>query len=85
MAEEVRPNVVEFPASVILQPARMLRDLADGIEAGVYGEVGCLAVSMLADRLEVFAAGPDSAGPSAAGVLHAGFLKLNMALLEHGE
>lgn len=84
-ADDPGPNVVPFPPSAILQPTTMLRKLADDIDAGRYGEVGCVAVAMLADRLEVFAGGLDSDGPSAANVLHAGFLKLNMQLLDHGD
>lgn len=62
-----------------------LRKLADKIEAGEYGEVGCCAISMLADKLNVFSYGPDSAGPATACTLHAGFLYLQTAFLEHDE
>lgn len=64
--------------------ATTLRNIAAEIEAGQYGQVGCVAVAMLGDRLEVFAAGPDSDAPSAGMVLHAGFMKLSQALVEHG-
>lgn len=78
-------NVVEFPRSVLLSPADMLRNIAAAIEAGEYGEVGCVAIALLADRLNVFSAGPDSAGPSAATVLNAGALQLTLAIVEHGQ
>lgn len=78
-------KVVElcFPNS--RDPVASLRGLADDIEAGVYGTVGTVAVAMLADKLNVFGFGADCEGPSTAVVLHAGFMKLNIAILEHGE
>jgi len=64
--------------------AATLRKIADEIEAGDFGEVGCVGVSILGDRLRVFGAGPDSEGPSVAMVLHAGFMQLSSALVDHG-
>lgn len=62
----------------------MLRKLADDVEAGVYGDVACVGVAMLADQLEVFGFGPDSEAPSVAMTLQAGALKLTMPFLHHG-
>lgn len=61
-----------------------LRALADEIEAGKYGEVGCVAVAVLGDTLEVFGMGPDSEGPSVAALFQAGNLRLIGNLEAHG-
>ena len=61
-----------------------LRKIAQQIEDGVFGEVGCLSLVLLGDTLEVFAMGADSSAPSAALVLHAGVNKLSNSLLNHG-
>lgn len=65
-------------------PVAVLRGLADEIEAGDYGEVGCIGVALLGDTFEVFGAGPDSDGTSVAAVLHAGFMRLVGAIERHG-
>ena len=61
-----------------------LRRIADEIEAGSYGEVGCAGLVLLGDSLEVFGMGPDSEAPSVALVLNAGAMKLTMPVLHHG-
>jgi hypothetical protein len=57
-------------------PVASLRSLADEIENGVYGDVGCIGIVISSDKLTVFGMGPDSEGPSVGMVLHAGFMKL---------
>lgn len=43
-------------------PAKMLRNIADDIEAGVYGEVSTVAVAMAAEEgVELFCGGRQSA------------------------
>jgi hypothetical protein len=64
--------------------ARCLRNIADEIEAGDYGEVGTVAVAVMGDTLEIFGGGADSAGPSIAMVFGAAHLKLIQALADHG-
>jgi len=61
-----------------------LRELADAIEDGRYGDVGCVAVVVLGDECSVFGFGADSAAPSVALLLHAGFFKLSQAVANHG-
>lgn len=78
-------KVVELYPSNRRDPVATLRAVADEIEAGGYGEVGCIAFVMLADEMHVFAAGEDSEAPSAGMLLHAGFMKLSSAIMEHGE
>jgi hypothetical protein len=85
MSDAPKPalNVVVLHESNYRQPAATLRVIADEIEAGVYGHVGSLAVALLGDRLEVFAAGQDSDPTSAACVLQAGANKLIQAIVNH--
>lgn len=61
-----------------------LRRIADEIEAGSYGDVGCAGLVLLGGSLEVFGMGPDSEAPSVALVLNAGAMKLTMPVLHHG-
>lgn len=64
-------------------PAK-LRELADEIEQGVYGNVGCCAVALLGDEFTIFGFGEDSRAPSAHCLFHAAAVKLAMAFVEHG-
>jgi hypothetical protein len=61
-----------------------LRKIADEIERGDFGHVGCASVVVLGDRMEVFGMGPDSEGPSVGMLLHAGFMRLSRSIEEHG-
>lgn len=77
-------KVVTLHESNFRDPVATLRVIADQIEAGKYGEVGCVAVAVLGDTLEVFGAGVDSEAPSVAMTLHAGFMRLVRSIEEHG-
>ena len=77
-------KVVEIYPHNFREPAATLREIADQIEAGRYGEVGCVGVVLLGDRVEVFGAGVDSAAPSVGLLLHAGFMRMSKAIEEHG-
>lgn len=61
-----------------------LRKIADEIESGKYGEVGCIGVVLLGDQCEVFGAGPDSEAPSVACLLQAGALRMIQDIANHG-
>ena len=77
-------EIVElYPTNFQDVPA-MLRKLADDIEAGAYGPVGCVSSVVLGDQMRVFGFGPDSEGPAAAMLLHAGFMHMSRAIEEHG-
>lgn len=65
-------KVITLHKSNHRQAAPTLRKIADEIEAGEYGKVGSIAVALLGDRLEVFAAGPDADGTAVACLLQAG-------------
>ena len=71
--------------STLRDPVAKLRELADSIEAGLYGDVGCVGVVLLGEKCEVFGFGPDSEAPSIALLLHAGFMKLSRSVADHGE
>jgi hypothetical protein len=84
VSEDSHLKVVDFPKSTARDPAACLRDLADAIEAGSYGEVASLAVVLFGETLEVFSAGDDSAGPTTALLLNAGALRIAREIEEHG-
>lgn len=77
-------EVVTLHQSNFRDPVATLRQIADGIESGVYGDVGCVAVALRGDSMEVFGAGEDSEAPSVAMLLHAGFMRLSNAIEGHG-
>jgi hypothetical protein len=78
-------EVVSLYETNYRDPVATLRKIADEIEAGNYGPVGCLGVVVLGDQLNVFGAGPDSEAPSVGMVLHAGFMQMSQALVDHGQ
>jgi hypothetical protein len=78
-------KVVTLYETNFRSPAQTLRSIADDIADGKYGDVSCVALSLLGDRLHVFAAGPDSDATSAVCVLMAGANKLLRPIEEHGE
>lgn len=84
MSDGPRLNVVDFPVPEYREPATCLRNIADAIEAGDYGEVGTVAVAVFGDTLEVFGGGPDSAGPTCALVFRAAALRFEREIEEHG-
>lgn len=77
-------ELVSLYETNLRDPAATLRKIADAIEAGEYGEVGCIAIALLGNEMEVFSAGPDSDGPSAAVLLQAGALRIVKTIESHG-
>lgn len=64
-------------------PVRMLRNIADEIEAGDYGEVNTIAIATFGDAgLQLFGGGSDSLGPSVAMVFQAASIKMCQSLIE---
>jgi hypothetical protein len=78
-------KVVTLNESNFRDPVATLRQIADRIESGEYGAVGCVGVVVLGDTMEVFGMGQDSEAPSVALLLHAGFMRLSRQLDEHGQ
>lgn len=65
-------------------PAATLRVIADEIESGKHGEVGCVGVAVLGKTMEIFGLGPDSEAPSVGLLFHAAFMRMSKAVEEHG-
>jgi hypothetical protein len=78
-------EVVTLYQNNFRDPVFSLRAIADEIDEGKYGEVGCVGIVVMGDTTEVFGAGPDSEGPSVATLLYAGFLKLISPMIERHE
>lgn len=78
-------QIVVLRQSNFRDPVATLRVIADEIEAGKYGKVSCIGISLLGDKLSVFGAGPDSDGSSVGMVLQAGFQEMVRAIQEHGK
>jgi hypothetical protein len=66
-----------------------LRLLADAIEGGKYGPVGCCGVAILGDTFECFGYGDgvteDGIGPSVATLFEAGVQRITKAVEQHGK
>jgi len=80
----MQAEIVSLYESNFRDPIATLRKIADQIEAGEFGDVGCIAVALLGDTMEVFGAGEDSEAPSVAMLLHAGFVRLSNSVEQHG-
>ena len=77
-------NVVQFPAFDYRDPAKTLRNLADDIDAGKFGEVGSCGVVVFGDTMEVFGSGVDSDGPTIALLFSAAAHRFSREIEEHG-
>lgn len=77
-------SVVSLYDSNIRDPSATLRRIADGIEAGSYGDVGEVAIVLLGDRCEVFSCGPASDPSTAVMLLQAGAHRMIAAIAKHG-
>jgi len=76
-------EVIVLQDSNFRDPAATLRKIADEIDAGIYGPVGCAGLVLLGNELQVFGMGYDSETPSVGMLLHAGFMRLSRCLEEH--
>ena len=64
-------------------PVKMLRNLADDIEAGKHGEVTCIAIATFGDAgLEVFGGGIDSEPPVVGMMFQAASMKMCQSLVD---
>jgi hypothetical protein len=77
-------NVVQFPVPEYRQPATMLRNIADEIDEGKYGEVGSIGVVVFGDTMEIFGGGSDSDGPTIALLFQAAGHRFAKELERHG-
>jgi hypothetical protein len=77
-------EIVTLYKSNMRDPVATLRAIADAIEAGKHGGVGCVAVALMGDTFEIFGMGPDSEGPSVALLFQAATLRFAKTIEEHG-
>ena len=77
-------NVVDFPTPDYRDPVKALRNLADQIEAGDFGDVGSCGVVIFGDAMEVFGSGADSDGPTIALLFSAAAHRFAREIEEHG-
>lgn len=79
------PKLIDFPTPDYRDTVKALRNLANNIEAGKYGEVGSCGVVVMGDRMEVFGSGIDSTGPAIALLFSAAAHRFAREIEEHGK
>lgn len=77
-------EIVQLYKSNHRDPVACLRAIADEIEAGGHGEVGCVGIVVMGNTVEVFGGGPDSEAPAVAVLLQAGAMRLVGLVESHG-
>jgi hypothetical protein len=77
-------NVVNFPVPDYRDPVKALRNLANQIEAGDFGEVTSCGVVIFGDAMEVFGSGEDSPASTIALLFNAAALRFARSIEEHG-
>jgi hypothetical protein len=75
-------NLVVMRETNLLNIPATLRNIADAIEAGDYGEATGCALVLDAATLEVFYCGTGEAGPNTHLLLHAGAAKMVARVVE---
>jgi hypothetical protein len=78
-------NVVQFPIPEYRDPVKALRNLADGIEAGEYGDVSSCGVVVFGDVMHVYGSGADSEAPTIALLFSAAAHRFAKEIEGHGE
>lgn len=75
-------NLIVMRETNLLNIPATLREIANDIEAGVFGEATGCAVVLDAQTLEVFYCGTGEAAPNAHLLLHAGAAKMLARVVE---
>lgn len=78
-------NVVTFPVPDYKDPVKALRNLADQIESGDFGDIGSCGVVLFGDKMDVFGSGPDSEASVISLLFSAAALRFAKSIEEHGE
>jgi hypothetical protein len=78
-------NVIDFPVPDYREPVKSLRNLADQIEAGDFGEVTSCGVVIFGDTMDVFGSGTDSAAPTIALLFNAAAHRFAKEIEGHGQ
>ena len=81
---KARLNIVEFPTPDYRDPVKMLRNLANQIEAGDFGEITSLGVVTFGPTMEIFGAGIDSSACTVALLFNAAALRFAKELEQQG-
>lgn len=77
-------KIVQFPTPDHRDPVKMLRNIADEIEKGEYGDVGSIGIVTFGDTMEIFGGGSDSDAPTIALLFQAASLRFARELERHG-
>ena len=77
-------QLVSFPVPDHRCPIKALRNLADDIERGDFGEVNSCGIVVFGDSMKVFASGVDSDGPTIALLFSAAAHRFAREIEEHG-
>lgn len=77
-------NIVSLYSSNFQDVAATLREIADQVERGEFGEVESAGLVLLGDTLEVFGFGPKSDGLTTGMILHAALGRISRAIEDHG-
>ncbi len=77
-------KVVKFPVPDYKDPVTMLRNLADQIEAGEFGEVNTIAIATFGESLECFGGGADSEAPTVALLFNAAGMRFAREIESYG-
>jgi hypothetical protein len=78
------PKIVTLYESNFRDPVATLRAIADGVEAGKYGDVASVGIVVLGNTMEVFGGGEDNELCSLAVLFHAAFMRLCGFVESHG-
>jgi hypothetical protein len=77
-------DIVTLYKTNFRDPVSTLREIANQIERGDRGQIGCIAMVIMGDTVEVLGIGPDSEVSSCAALLQAGNLRLVKMIERHG-
>lgn len=79
-----KPNLHVIHETSLCDVPAKLRELAQSIENGVYGEIDCCAVATFGDELSIFGFGTDSKGLTAHCLFHAAAVKIAQGFINEG-
>lgn len=79
------PKLIDFPTPDYRDPVKALRNLANDIEAGKYGEVSSCGVVIMGDQMEIFGSGPDCSGTVINLLFNAASHRFAREIEEHGK
>lgn len=78
-------KVVTLYETNLRDPASTLRIIADEIASGKFGEVSCVGLTLMGDKLEIFGMGPESDSPQVAMLFQAAIQRFAKTIEEYGK